>query len=221
VVPWIEISSSSQRVTDAVAWSPWAGAFPASIENGSGAGCRPRPEPDPTTEASHGRANPEVYTPTVPALPYERRGLSLVSAGGGSWYRLNCSFPRSEGWASWSIPILAYLPAPSQGLICPETERPMDRALWRRYGLRFEIHPFDADWYSVGGIYIFSFFNRATQLWEVLYVGQTESYRNRLCLAHRQAVSGNGSGGHSRPCSVTPPQSHPATLPGTIRGGSP
>jgi hypothetical protein len=81
----------------------------------------------------------------------------------------------------------------------------MDRALWRRYGLRFEIHPFDADWYSVGGIYIFSFFNRATQLWEVLYVGQTESYRNRLCLAHRQAVSGNGSGGHSRPCSVTLP----------------
>ena len=52
--------------------------------------------------------------------------------------------------------------------------------LGNRY--EYSVCRFDLPWPDFGGVYIFVRWNRA--LWEVLYVGKADSFRNRLCASH-------------------------------------
>jgi hypothetical protein len=60
----------------------------------------------------------------------------------------------------------------------------MYHVLWRNF--RFDVYDFDAPWKDVSGVYVFSKFNYQIRLWEVLYVGETGSFRSRISPAHQQ-----------------------------------
>lgn len=65
----------------------------------------------------------------------------------------------------------------------------MNQVLWRNF--LFDIYNFDDLWSDRGGVYIFSAFDHQNGWWEVLYVGETGSFRNRIPYHKRwiEAVS--------------------------------
>ncbi len=54
-------------------------------------------------------------------------------------------------------------------------------------GHTFSVHNHEANWADVPGIYIFSGFNQQRQQWIPLYIGQAESFKNRLSSHERWA----------------------------------
>jgi excinuclease UvrABC nuclease subunit len=46
-------------------------------------------------------------------------------------------------------------------------------------GYQFNVYTENTDWHDVGGIYIFAGLNQQKQ-WVALYIGQADSFRNRI-----------------------------------------
>ena len=56
-------------------------------------------------------------------------------------------------------------------------------------GREFEVYKPDTEWNDVGGVYIFTAQQAAGLLgniWQALYVGETESFKNRLLANHEK-----------------------------------
>ena len=56
-------------------------------------------------------------------------------------------------------------------------------------GIEFEVYQPDTEWNDVGGVYIFTVQQPAGLLgdrWQALYVGETESFENRLDLSNHE-----------------------------------
>ena len=60
-----------------------------------------------------------------------------------------------------------------------------DEVIWITYP--FKVCDFGGSWNAVGGVYIFSGIDHQNGWWEPLYVGQTDSFRNRIPFHERWA----------------------------------
>jgi Nuclease subunit of the excinuclease complex len=50
--------------------------------------------------------------------------------------------------------------------------------------LEFEVHPFDVNWGDYAGLYIFA--DGSGDCWKPLYIGKTESFKNRFASHERE-----------------------------------
>ena len=59
---------------------------------------------------------------------------------------------------------------------------------YRWGGHEFEVYKPDTKWHDVGGVYIFTTQQPAGlgDIWRALYVGETESFKNRLDLSNHE-----------------------------------
>jgi excinuclease UvrABC nuclease subunit len=79
----------------------------------------------------------------------------------------------------------------------------MNQANWSGYV--FTVFPGNTTWNDVGGIYIFAGLNQQNQ-WVALYIGQTDSFRNRI-PSHEQLSPAGQLGASHIHALVVPQQS--------------
>jgi hypothetical protein len=52
--------------------------------------------------------------------------------------------------------------------------------------LSFDIYDFYGNWYQVGGLYAFAYYDYVLKRWRILYIGQTDNFKTRMTNKHHR-----------------------------------